>query len=133
MSQLRTKLEEVMKKRFFIAPSFSIYGGVAGLYDYGPPGTALQNNIVNYWRSFFVHEEQMLEMDGSIMTPYDVLKTSGHVERFSDYMTMDEKTGDIFRADHLVEAALKKIKEDKKTSDEKKAEIDSILSKVSLI
>ncbi|CAG8460210.1 155_t:CDS:1 [Racocetra fulgida] len=48
----------------------------------------------------------MLEMDGAIITPADVLKTSGHVDKFSDWMVKDTKTGDIFRADHLVEAVL---------------------------
>jgi len=48
----------------------------------------------------------MLEMDGSIMTPAEVLKTSGHVDKFSDWMIKDLKTGDIFRADHLITAVL---------------------------
>src|ERR1700733_7059278 len=105
---VRSRLEELLKKRFFFAPSFSIYGGVAGLYDYGPPGCALQANILALWRSHFVLEEQMLEVDTSIMTLHDVLKTSGHVDRFTDYMVRDSKTGDFFRADHLLEAALER-------------------------
>ena len=48
----------------------------------------------------------MLEMDGSIMTPAEVLKTSGHVDKFTDWMVRDVKTGEIFRADHLIEAVL---------------------------
>ncbi|CAG8655128.1 3110_t:CDS:2, partial [Scutellospora calospora] len=79
---------------------------VAGLYDYGPPGCALQSNILDLWRKHFVLEEEMLEMDGAIITLADVLKTSGHVDKFSDWMVKDKKTGDIFRADHLVEAVL---------------------------
>ncbi|CAI2185561.1 6224_t:CDS:10 [Funneliformis geosporum] len=102
----RTALEEVIKKRFFYAPSFQAYGGVAGLYDYGPPGCALQANIIDLWRKHFVLEEEMLEMDGSIMTPAEVLKTSGHVDKFTDWMVRDLKIGEIFRADHLVEAVL---------------------------
>ncbi|KAF9111211.1 Glycine--tRNA ligase 1, mitochondrial [Mortierella sp. AM989] len=80
--------------------------GVAGLYDYGPPGCALQANILEIWRKHFVLEEDMLEVDCSIMTPAEVLKTSGHVDRFSDWMCKDLKTGEIFRADHLVENVL---------------------------
>ena len=99
----RVKLEELLRKRFFYAPAFSIYGGVAGLYDYGPPGCALQANILNLWRQHFVLEEQMLEVDTTVMTPHDVLKTSGHVDRFTDYMVKDLKNGDFFRADHLLE------------------------------
>lgn len=48
----------------------------------------------------------MLEIDSTIMTLADVLKTSGHVDKFTDWMVRDVKTGDIFRADHLVEAVL---------------------------
>ncbi|CAG8511753.1 3350_t:CDS:10 [Ambispora gerdemannii] len=102
----RTILEELLKKRFFYAPAFQAYGGVAGLYDYGPPGCALQANILDLWRRHFVLEEDMLEVDCTIITPSDVLKTSGHVEKFADWMVKDLKTGEIFRADHLVEAVL---------------------------
>ncbi|CAG8433277.1 4158_t:CDS:10 [Diversispora eburnea] len=110
----RTTLEEVIKKRFFFAPSFQIYGGVAGLYDYGPAGCALQANILDLWRRHFVLEEDMLEMDGSIMTPATVLKTSGHVDKFTDWMVTDTINGEIFRADHLVETVLeKRLNEDK--------------------
>lgn len=78
----RDALEGVMKRRRFYKPSFDIYGGVAGLYDYGPPGCALTNNIVSIWRQHFVQREKMLEVDCSILTPYEVLKTSGHVDKW---------------------------------------------------
>ena len=48
----------------------------------------------------------MLEVDCTMLTPEAVLKTSGHVERFTDPMCKDPKTGEIFRADHLVEQVL---------------------------
>ncbi|KAJ1549654.1 Glycine--tRNA ligase 1, mitochondrial [Cladochytrium tenue] len=102
----RAGLESLLVKRFFYAPAFGIYGGVTGLYDYGPPGTALQNNIINIWRKHFVLEEDMLEIECTNLTPEAVLKTSGHVDRFSDYMVKDVVTGDIFRADHLVKQVL---------------------------
>ncbi|KAJ1991876.1 Glycine--tRNA ligase 1, mitochondrial [Dimargaris cristalligena] len=102
----RPELESLVAKRFFYAPSFGMYGGVAGLYDYGPTGCALQTNILNLWRSHFVLEEDMLELDCSILTPAEVLKTSGHVDKFSDWMVKDTKNGDIYRADHLVKAVL---------------------------
>ncbi|KAI8998198.1 hypothetical protein BC832DRAFT_532888 [Gaertneriomyces semiglobifer] len=102
----RAALESLLLKRFFFAPAFEIYGGIAGLYDYGPPGCALQNNILALWRQHFVLEEDMLEVECTNLTPEAVLKTSGHVERFADYMVKDSKTGDIFRADHLVKQVL---------------------------
>ncbi|GMM30807.1 glycine--tRNA ligase [Martiniozyma asiatica (nom. inval.)] len=110
----REALESVLKRRFFFAPSFDIYGGVAGLYDYGPPGCALQANIIDVWRKHFVLEEDMLEVDCTMLTPHDVLKTSGHVDKFADWMCKDTKTGEIFRADHLVEEVLEaRLKGDK--------------------
>ncbi|KAF5095340.1 hypothetical protein DV451_004694 [Geotrichum candidum] len=102
----REAIEAVLKRRFFYGPAFDIYGGVSGLYDYGPPGCALQANIVDTWRKHFVLEEDMQEVDTTMLTPYEVLKTSGHVDKFSDYMCRDLATGEIFRADHLVEEVL---------------------------
>lgn len=80
--------------------------GVAGLYDYGPPGSSLQANIIAEWRRHFIVEESMLEIDSTIMTPAPVFETSGHVARFADWMVKDEKTGDVLRADHLVEGVI---------------------------
>lgn len=110
----KSKLETVLLRRFFFAPSFEIYGGCAGFYDYGPPGSALQANILDTWRKHFIIEEEMLEVDTSVVTLGEVLKTSGHVDKFTDWMTRDVKTGDIFRADHLIEAVLEaRLKGDK--------------------
>ena len=80
--------------------------GIAGLYDYGPPGSSLQANIISEWRKHFIIEEHMLELDTTIMTPASVFETSGHVARFADWMVKDTKTGDVLRADHLVKNVL---------------------------
>ncbi|KAH6593044.1 hypothetical protein BASA61_004380 [Batrachochytrium salamandrivorans] len=108
----RAALDSLLTKRFFISPSFQIYGGIAGLFDYGPPGSALQSNILSLWRQHFVLEEDMLEIECTNLTPESVLKTSGHVDRFTDAMVKDTKTGDIFRADHLVKQILSRRLED---------------------
>ncbi|KAG5642866.1 hypothetical protein DXG03_002011 [Asterophora parasitica] len=102
----KTKFEALLNRRFFYAPAFEIYGGVAGLYDYGPPGSSLQANIIAEWRKHFIIEEHMLELDTTIMTPAPVFETSGHVARFADWMVKDTKTGDVLRADHLVGGVL---------------------------
>lgn len=126
----RSRLEELLKKRFFYAPAFSIYGGVAGLYDYGPPGCALQSNMLALWRSHFVLEENMLELDTTVLTPHDVLKASGHVDRFTDFMVRDSKTGDFYRADHLLEDRLEKMLKDPATQAEQKQELEHILAQL---
>ena len=102
----RAQVESLLKRRLFYTPSFEIYGGYAGLFDYGPPGCALQANVVDLWRKHFVLQEDMLEVDCPAVTPAEILKTSGHVEKFADWMCKDPKTGEIFRADHLIEEAL---------------------------
>jgi glycyl-tRNA synthetase len=102
----RGVLDGLLRRRLFYTPSFEIYGGERGLYDYGPPGCSLQANIVDQWRKHFVLEEDMLEVDCTMLTPEAVLKTSGHVDKFADWMCKDPKTGEIFRADHLVEQVL---------------------------
>ncbi|KAG6035515.1 hypothetical protein E4U40_002256 [Claviceps sp. LM458 group G5] len=99
-------LDSILRRRMFYTPSFEIYGGVGGLYDYGPPGCSLQANIVDLWRKHFVLEENMLEVDCTVLTPHEVLKTSGHVDKFADWMCKDPKNGEIMRADHFVELML---------------------------
>ncbi|KZP07965.1 glycyl-tRNA synthetase [Athelia psychrophila] len=102
----KSRLEALLNRRFFYAPAFEIYGGVAGLYDYGPPGSSLQANIIAEWRKHFIIQENMLELDTTCITPAPVFETSGHVARFADWMVKDSKTGDVLRADHLVGGVL---------------------------
>lgn len=99
----RTQLENLAKRRSFFFPSFEIYGGTAGLFDWGPPGCAIKAEVESLWRRHFVLYEDMLEVSGTCLTPHNVLKTSGHVDRFCDLMTSDAKTGDCYRADKILE------------------------------
>jgi len=123
----RTKMEDTLKRRFFYDQSFAIYGGVTGQYDFGPMGCAMKANLLGAWRKHFVLEEQMLEVDCTVLTPETVLAASGHVERFADLMVKDLKNGECFRLDHLIKAALEKVCADKKCSAETKAECEDIV------
>ena len=80
-----------MERKLFTIPSFKIYGGIAGLIDFGPAGT-----------------------------PEKVLKASGHVDRFTDFMVRDVVTQDCYRADHLMKDALEAVQADKEQTPEKK-------------
>ncbi|KAI5171688.1 glycyl-tRNA synthetase [Nematocida sp. LUAm3] len=124
----RKRLEQTAKRRFFYTQSFESYGGVSGFFDYGPPMCALQNNFLSLWRKHFILEEFMLEVDCSIITPFDVLKTSGHVDKFTDLMCSDIKTGEIYRADHLVKEWL--VRESINETEEKKEEMNKIADKI---
>merc|ERR1719495_1023568 len=126
----RTKMEDTLKRRFFYDQSFAIYGGVTGQYDFGPMGCAMKANLLAAWRNHFVLEEQMLEVDCTVLTPEPILAASGHVERFADLMVKDLKNGECFRLDHLIKAALEKVCADKKCTAETKAECEDIITKL---
>lgn len=63
---------------YHLAPMTAFYlfllAGVSGLYDFGPVGCALKNNIIQAWRQHFIQEEQILEIDCTMLTPEPVLK-----------------------------------------------------------
>ncbi|KAK9501124.1 hypothetical protein O3M35_002227 [Rhynocoris fuscipes] len=126
----RAKMEDLLKRRFFYDQSFAIYGGITGQFDYGPMGCALKANMLTLWRNFFVIEEGMSEVDCSVLTPEPVLKASGHVERFADLMVKDTLTGECFRLDHLIKAALEKQAAAKEATVELKEKIADILVKL---
>lgn len=46
----RQAVANTLERRLFYIPSFKIYGGVTGLYDYGPPGCAIKANVLSFWR-----------------------------------------------------------------------------------
>ncbi|XP_019943291.1 glycine--tRNA ligase [Paralichthys olivaceus] len=126
----RVKMEDTLKRRFFYDQAFAIYGGVSGLYDFGPVGCALKNNILQVWRQHFIQEEQILEIDCTMLTPEPVLKTSGHVDKFADYMVKDAKTGECYRADHLLKAHLKKMMSDDKCSEKQANEMEDVITQM---
>ncbi|CAI0447952.1 unnamed protein product [Linum tenue] len=125
----RQAVGNTLERRLFYIPSFKIYGGVAGLYDYGPPGCAVKSNVLSFWRQHFVLEENMLEVDCPCVTPEEVLKASGHVDKFTDLMVKDEKTGDCHRADHLLkDFCNEKLQKDLTITAEKSQELKHVLA-----
>lgn len=95
-------LMSICKRRGFIWPSFELYGGVAGMFDYGPAGFSLRNNIVDVWRDIYKGKEGFVEIDSETVNPREVFKASGHVDEFADLITYCSKCQSPFRADHLV-------------------------------
>ena len=102
----RKAFDELILRKMYIVPAFEIHNGPSGLFDYGPPACTLKANVLALWRKHFVVEENMLEMECTNLTPSVVLETSGHVERFTDFMVKDEVTGDCFRADKLLDEVI---------------------------
>jgi len=72
------------------------------MFDYGPLGCVLRNNIVEKWRALYKGREGFVEIDSETVSPKEVFKASGHVDEFSDFMTFCTKCESPFRADHLV-------------------------------
>eukprot|EP01116_Phalansterium_solitarium_P007362 TRINITY_DN1_c17_g1_i1.p1 TRINITY_DN1_c17_g1~~TRINITY_DN1_c17_g1_i1.p1 ORF type:complete len:735 (+),score=278.38 TRINITY_DN1_c17_g1_i1:34-2205(+) len=124
----RAGFSKMLTQRFFLTPSFEIYGGVAGLYDLGPPGCAIKANLLAQWRQHFVLTENMLEVDCTSVTPDQVLAVSGHKAKFSDLMVKDTVNGNCFRADHLLEQHLEKLLEAKGVSAELAHEIKNVIA-----
>ena len=103
-SQRMEKIVSLCKRRGFIFQSSEIYGGLNGAWDYGPLGVELKRNLKNYWWHVTVHErDDVVGMDGSILTHPAVLKASGHVEGFSDPMIDCRTCKAHLRTDQLVE------------------------------
>ena len=95
------KIISLAKRRGFLYPSYEIYGGESGFYDYGPLGTLLKNNIENKWREFYVIGEGFFEISTPVITPYDVLKASGHVDEFIDEIVTCKKCGASFKKEDV--------------------------------
>src|SRR3954449_13193194 len=103
-AQRMEKIVSLCKRRGFIFQSSEIYGGLNGAWDYGPLGVELKRNLKNYWWRIMVHErDDVVGMDGAILTHPAVLKASGHVEGFSDPMIDCRICKAHLRADQLVE------------------------------
>jgi len=120
----RAAFESLLRRKGFLWQSFEPYGSVKGLFDYGPPLEGLEAAAINIWRDHFIRSEKMMALKCSMLTPYEVLKTSGHVDRFADYMCKDPKTGEILRSDHLIGEVLEqRLKSDKEARGEKVEEI----------
>lgn len=100
--ELSEKLLSMSKRRGFYWPSFEIYGGLAGFYDYGPLGFMLRENIADEWRRFF-KSEGFYEIDTPTVNPESVFRSSGHLDFFSDFLVDCRNCHESFRADHLVD------------------------------
>ena len=96
------ELVALCKRRGFIFQSNEIYGGLQGLYDFGPLGVELKNNIKQSWWASMVYDRDDIEgLDASILTHPEVLKYSGHEDTFSDPMVDCKSCGERFRADQV--------------------------------
>ncbi|HEX7516291.1 MAG TPA: glycine--tRNA ligase [Chthoniobacterales bacterium] len=102
--QRMEKIVSLCKRRGFIFQSSEIYGGLNGCWDYGPLGVELKRNLKDYWWRVMVRErDDVVGMDGAILTHRSVLKASGHEDTFSDPMVDCRTCKARLRADQLPE------------------------------
>lgn len=98
------KIVSLCKRRGFIFPCSEIYGGVEALWDYGPLGSLLKNNIKNLWFKRFVQEQDnVVLIDATVLMRPEVWKASGHLEHFTDPLVECKNCHSRFRADHMAE------------------------------
>jgi glycyl-tRNA synthetase len=103
-AQRMERIVSLCKRRGFIFQSSEIYGGLNGAWDYGPLGVELKRNLKNYWWRVMVHErDDIVGIDGAILTHPAVLRASGHVEGFSDPMIDCRTCKAHLRSDQVVE------------------------------
>jgi len=96
------KIVSLCKRRGFIYQSAELYGGLNGCWDYGPMGVEIKRNLKNYWWRKNVRErDDIVGLDGSILTHQAILTASGHVGGFSDPMIDCRTCKARFRADNL--------------------------------
>ena len=96
------ELVALCKRRGFIFQSNEIYGGLQGLYDYGPLGVELKNNLKQaWWRDLVFDRDDVEGLDASILTKPDVLKFSGHEDTFTDPLVDCRDCNSRWRADQL--------------------------------
>ncbi len=95
-------------RRGLFFPAGEIYSGaLRGFYDFGPYGAALKRKIVNVWRNELIKKEDMFEINGALILPEPVFKSSGHLANFSDPVTTCGKCGIVHRADQLLDGEFK--------------------------
>lgn len=105
MASTEVTLEKIValcKRRGFVFQAAEIYDGINGVYDFGPLGTLLKQNIKNAWlTSMTSFPEEVVLTDGSILGPASVWQASGHLENFSDPMVDCMNCKKRFRADEI--------------------------------
>src|SRR5438309_11099588 len=92
------KLVSLAKRRGFIYQSSEIYGGIQGVYDFGPLGVSLRNNIKRaWWRSIVELRDDVVGIDAGIITNPKVWVASGHVQNLTDPLVECKKCNQCFR------------------------------------
>jgi len=111
------KIISLCKRRGFVYPGSEIYGGLQGFYDFGPLGVELKNNLKKlWWDSMTKEHDNIVGIDGAIITNPKVWEASGHVKSFVDPLVECKKCHHRFKADDIKEESFDEA-QDKKCPD----------------
>jgi glycyl-tRNA synthetase len=103
------KIVSLAKRRGFVFQSSEIYGGLGSVWDYGPLGVELKENIKRqWWKSVVTGRDDVVGLDSSIILPRETWVASGHVGTFTDPLVECLSCHKRFRQDHLQEALFEK-------------------------
>ena len=98
------ELVSLCKRRGFVFQSGEVYGGLQGVYDYGPLGVELKNNLKHSWWSAMIFERDDIEgLDAAILSKKEVFKYSGHEDTFSDPLVDCKDCKSRWREDLIVD------------------------------
>ena len=102
MNKTIEKIVSLCKQRGFVYQSSDIYGGFGAVYDYGPLGVELKNNIANgWWREMTQIHENIVGLDSGILMHPKIWEASGHVGEFHDPLVDCKQCKARYRADEL--------------------------------
>jgi len=108
MSDSDNKMDKIVslaKRRGFVFPGSEIYGGQAGVYDFGPNGVELLNNIKRlWWKANVYDKENVYGVDAGMFKHPRVWDASGHTSGFSDPIVECRDTQTRLRVDKELEA-----------------------------
>ena len=98
------KIVSLAKRKGFVFPSSEIYGGIESVWDYGPLGALMRENIRKEWRKRFVQQkDNIVLIEGMVLMNPKVWEASGHIENFTDPLFECKECNSRFRVDHMNE------------------------------
>jgi len=117
------KIVSHAKEYGFVYPSSEIYDGLQAVYDYGPYGSELKNNLkLLWWETMTKLNENVVGLDAAIFMHPLTWKASGHIDSFNDPMIDNKDSKKRYRVDILLEDHIEKLKQENKTDHAQKVQ-----------
>lgn len=129
------KVVSLCKRRGFVFQGSEIYGGLAGIYDYGPLGVELRHNIKkHFWKKFITDRDDVYGMSAAILMPERVWEASGHTELFTDPLVECKLCHERVRADQpeVIYDHEERHKKEKKTTEWSEPRVFNLLVETKL-